>query len=159
MKRVAPAPYTADLHAHSTGSGGALSPSALVELAARRGVRHLALTDHDTVQGIAEARDVGRRRGVQIIAALELSVWEERELHVLGYYVDPDHPALRENLQDYRTARTRRVHDICERLAELGVHLDAEQVLASAAGNPGRPHIAHLLVKGGHRLGPGPFAP
>ncbi|MEZ4473052.1 MAG: PHP domain-containing protein [bacterium] len=150
MKRVSPAPHTADLHAHSTCSDGALSPTALVELAARRGVRHLALTDHDTIEGIAEARNAGNRRGVQIIAALELSVWQERELHVLGYFVDPDHPGLRVHLQDYRTARTRRIHDICDRLAELGVVLDPAAILASAAGNPGRPHIAHHLVKGGH---------
>lgn len=156
MKRVSPAPYVADLHAHTTCSDGALSPTALVTLASRRGVRHLALTDHDTMEGLAEARTVGQRLGVQIIAGIELSVRHPTttgaagELHILGYFVDPAHPGLCGCMADRRTARMDRVHAICQRLEELGAPLDPEAVLATAKGNVGRPHIARALMKAGH---------
>jgi|JI10StandDraft_1071094.scaffolds.fasta_scaffold505609_2 predicted metal-dependent phosphoesterase TrpH len=158
MKRVSPAPYTADLHAHSTCSDGALSPTALVSLARRRGVRHLALTDHDTMAGFAEAQAAGNKLGVQIIPAVELSVrhtprepgGDPRELHLLGYFIDPHHRALSECMCDRRSDRERRVRAICARLAELGVPVEVQAVLASAPGNVGRPHVARALLNAGH---------
>lgn len=158
MRRVSPAPFTADLHAHSTCSDGALSPTDLVKLASRRGVRHLALTDHDTMSGLAEAQAMGLRASVQVIPAVELSVahrpaqagGEPRELHLLGYFVNPAHPALDACLQERRSARATRVRAICARLEALGVPVEAEAILASAPGNVGRPHVARALVSARH---------
>ncbi|MCB9554386.1 MAG: PHP domain-containing protein [Myxococcales bacterium] len=142
--------YAIDLHMHSNWSDGTLTPAALVAAAARRGVRTIALTDHDTTAGVAEARAAGSARGVSIIAGIEISAWLDREIHVLGYFVDPDDPALTAATRRQSEARVRRVEAICERLAALGVVLDPAPIIASAHGNVGRPHIARALVAAGH---------
>lgn len=142
--------YAIDLHLHSTWSDGTLTPAALVAAAARRGVRTIALTDHDTTDGVAEARAAGAAKGVSIIAGIELSAWLHREIHILGYFVDPAHPGLVEVTRRQSGARVRRVEAICERLAALGVALDPAPIIASAHGNVGRPHIARALVAAGH---------
>lgn len=142
--------FAIDLHMHSTWSDGTLSPRALVAAAARRGVRTIALTDHDTTDGIAEARAAGEANGVSIIAGIELSAWLEREIHVLGYFVDTHHSELTATTRRQSQARIRRVEAICERLASLGIVLDPAPIIASAHGNVGRPHIARALVAARH---------
>lgn len=142
--------YEVDLHSHSTFSDGQLSPTDLVALAARRGVKRLALTDHDTMAGLPEAHAAGVAHGVEIVDGVELSVWGDKELHLLGYFVDPAHPALAERLASQGSARVDRVRAIGERLARLGKPIDVDAVLASADGNPGRPHVARALVAAGH---------
>jgi predicted metal-dependent phosphoesterase TrpH len=141
--------FVVDLHNHSTFSDGDLTPTALVRLAARRGVTHLALTDHDTTAGLDEAHAAGQALGVTIIDGVELSAWSRRELHVLGYHVDRHHAPLKARLEAQRTGRIERVHTIGERLAALGKPIDVDAVMASAHGNVGRPHIARALVKAG----------
>jgi predicted metal-dependent phosphoesterase TrpH len=140
----------ADLHTHSTCSDGVLAPSALVAAAAARGVQHLALTDHDTLAGVAEASTAAAALGIELIAGVELSVWHAREVHLLGYFVDPSDPALRVATEAQRRARIARVHLVCARLETLGAPIDPAAVLASADGNVGRPHIARALVAAGH---------
>src|SRR5688500_6968383 len=90
-----------DLHAHTTASDGTLSPAELVDLAVQRSLRWLGVTDHDTVDAVAEARRQGESDGVTVIPGVELSTTERRaEVHVLGYGVDPDDPSVREALAD-----------------------------------------------------------
>ena len=141
--------YAVDLHSHSTFSDGALEPAALVTLAAKRGVTHLALTDHDTTGGLDEAHAAGDACGVRIIDGVEISAWSTRELHILGYFVDRAEPVLKARLEAQTTARVERVHTIGARLAALGKPIDVDAVLASADGNVGRPHIARALRAAG----------
>jgi len=142
--------YTIDLHSHSTCSDGALTPAELVRRASERGVERLALTDHDTVSGIAAARDAGAGCGVSIVAGVEISAFFGQEIHVLGYFMDADDPNLVEVLARQTGGRVERVRRIADRLARLGLPIDVEAVLASADGNVGRPHVAQALIDAGH---------
>jgi predicted metal-dependent phosphoesterase TrpH len=145
--------HLVDLHTHSTYSDGLLSPAALVEEAALRGLRVLALTDHDTVAGIAEARDAGARLGVEIIPGVELSTTMAggEGVHLLGYFVAVDDPDFREGLAAYARDREERMARMIERLRRVGAPVDAERVLAIAGhGTQGRPHLARALVEAGH---------
>lgn len=147
MSVTAPTGYPVDLHAHSTRSDGALSPTALIEKAAGRGLKIMALTDHDTTAGFEEASEVGRRLGVTLIPGVEISAWHEREVHVLGYFVDPSDEALSAALRQRKIAREDRVRTICARLKGLGMPLDAEGIISRAGrGNVGRPHVARAMV-------------
>ena len=140
-----------DLHTHTTASDGALSPTALVELARREGVGVLGLTDHDTVGGVAEALEAGARLGVEVIPGVEISSHYQRiEVHLLGYFVDHRHQALLERLAAWREDRVRRLHEMLDRLGRLGIRLDAGAVLTKAHGAVGRPHVAMALVEAGH---------
>lgn len=135
-----------DLQAHSLHSDGALPAPAVVERAAEAGVELLALTDHDTVDGVEEALRAGAARDVRIVPATEISAVHERheDLHVLGYGIDHRDAALTERLLDARADRWRRIEGMAGRLRELGFELDAAPLEARrAAGKPvGRPHLA-----------------
>jgi predicted metal-dependent phosphoesterase TrpH len=140
-----------DLHLHSTASDGTTPPSGVVELAAAHGLRSIALTDHDSTSGIAEAREAGSRIGVEVIAGIELSTAVKRgELHMLGYLIDPENEILRERLQRFRDSRERRAETMVDRLREAGIPITLERVLDLAAGGSiGRPHVARALVEAG----------
>src|SRR5690348_12024026 len=98
-----------DLHLHSTASDGTTAPSGVVELAAARGLQSIALTDHDSTAGIAEARETGSKVGVEVITGIEMSTAVKRgELHMLGYLIDPENSTLRDRLQQFRDSRERR---------------------------------------------------
>ena len=143
--------WYADLHAHSTFSDGTLTPEALVALAASRGVRALALTDHDTIAGYPEAAVAGAKQGVEIVCGVEITVWHTRELHLLAYFVDPADAALNDLLVRRAQARRERVREIAARLAQLGAPIDPDAILAACRdGNVGRPHVARALVAAGH---------
>lgn len=147
---MATARYTIDLHAHSTRSDGVLAPGDLVRRAAARGVRRLALTDHDTLEGLEEAHVAAADCDVEVIDGIEVSAWHGQEVHILGYFVSREDPRLGEVVDRQRKNRVERVHRIADRLARLGMTIDVEAVLASADGNVGRPHIARALVDAGH---------
>jgi 3',5'-nucleoside bisphosphate phosphatase len=139
-----------DLHMHSTASDGALPPADVVAAAARAGLVAIALTDHDTLAGVSEAREVGERMGVRVIPGVELSAVEgDGELHLLGLHIDrPD--TLEGELAAFRDARRDRAGRIVERLNALGVPVTLDAVLAEAGtGAIGRPHVARALVAGG----------
>ncbi|MCA9546052.1 MAG: PHP domain-containing protein [Myxococcales bacterium] len=143
--------FPADLHCHTTCSDGTLSPTELVNIAAARGIESLAITDHDTVAGIAEAREAAAPHGLEIIPGIEISAWLDREVHLLGYFVDPEHPELAEVMDRQRENRIGRVHAICEKLDALGHPLDPAAVFAQVGeGNVGRPHVARALIQAGH---------
>jgi predicted metal-dependent phosphoesterase TrpH len=139
-----------DLQSHSTCSDGALAPAEVVRAAAAAGVELLALTDHDTVEGVPAAQEAARAGGVGLVPAAELSaVWGGHEdLHVLGYDLDHGDPGLLARLGDARADRARRAERMGERLRELGWALDEAPLEARrAAGRPvGRPHLAAAVV-------------
>ena len=145
-------PSTVDLHTHSLRSDGALQPAELVRRAAANGVRVQALSDHDTLSGIAEAIAAGAPLGVRIIPATELNTESEwGDAHVLGYFLDPDDAALEERLRWLRENRGRRVELMVERLRALGYGNTLERVLELAQGGAlGRPHLATALFEAGH---------
>jgi len=142
-----------DLHTHSTASDGTLSPEALVELAAERGLSAIALTDHDTVAGVAPAQERGKSLGLEVVPAVELGAWLDGvgEIHLLGYFIDIKNKTLRDRLAWLRDERRSRGRKIVERLKDMGVSISVEQVEKIAkVGSVGRPHIARALVENGH---------
>jgi predicted metal-dependent phosphoesterase TrpH len=146
-------PGRVDLHTHSTYSDGLLSPAILVEEAASRGVRILALTDHDTVAGIGEARTAGERLGIEIIPGVELSAAlpSGGEVHLLGYFVDVGDPVLLAQLAGYARARAERMERMVERLSRIGAPVALERVREIAGhGTVGRPHLGRALVESGY---------
>jgi predicted metal-dependent phosphoesterase TrpH len=140
-----PAP-TFDLQSHSTYSDGALAPGDVVARAARAGVELLALSDHDTVDGLDEALEAAAREGLKLVPAAELSTvdGDYEDLHVLGYGIDHHDPALLERLEAFRADRGVRADRMADALEELGFALDRAPLEARrAAGLPiGRPHLA-----------------
>lgn len=144
----------ADLHSHSTRSDGALSPAALVELVVAHGVTHLALTDHDTLDGVQEAAQAAHRAGrkVQIVAGIEITAsFHEREVHLLGHFVLPDAPALRDWTASRLAERQTRMTQMVERLQSAGLAVSMDDVEREAGGGVlARPHLARALVARGY---------
>ena len=140
-----------DLHLHSTKSDGSFSPTQVVQRAADVGLSAISLTDHDSVAGVREAQTAGRDVGVEVIPGIELSTQEANtDIHILGYFVDPDHSDLLAWLRQFQETRLKRAEKIVEKLNRLGVRIAMSQVL-HRAGNAaiGRPHIADVLVEEG----------
>ncbi|MET0510904.1 MAG: PHP domain-containing protein, partial [Thermoleophilaceae bacterium] len=139
-----------DLQSHSVHSDGELAPAQVVENAAAAGVELLALSDHDTVDGVDEALAAGALHGVRVVAATEISAVDGgyEDLHVLGYGIDHRSALLGERLLAARAARERRADAMAERLEKLGFEVDPEPILArKAAGKPvGRPHLAAAVL-------------
>jgi 3',5'-nucleoside bisphosphate phosphatase len=141
---------TFDLQSHSIHSDGALPASDVVAHAAESGVQLLALTDHDTVDGIPEAEAAARAHGIAISPAAELSAvyGEHEDLHILGYELDIGDAGLIASLHDFRGDRARRIEEMADRLRELGFELDDAPLRARRdAGKPiGRPHLADAVL-------------
>lgn len=141
-----------DLHTHTTASDGSLSPEDLVRLAKHQGVSALAVTDHDSVAGLKRADDEGVRQGVEIIPGIEIScLYRDVELHILGYFINPEDPRLQPTLDKYLASRNARNPRIVKRLRELGLDLTYEEVKDFAgSATVGRPHIAQVLLRKGY---------
>lgn len=140
-----------DLHAHSLRSDGSDTPTALVVQAVRAGLDVVALTDHDTVGGWAEALAAGERLGMRVIPGVEFSTSDEgRGRHLLGYNIHPTHPAIAEILSKAAASRGGRIPMLLSRLDELGLAVDREYVASIAGGIPSRKHVAAGLVRAGH---------
>ncbi len=140
-----------DLHMHSTASDGSQAPAAVVAAAKAAGIAAIALTDHDTLAGVAEARAAGETLGVRVIAGVELSAVDGAgaEVHILGLHIARPLP-LQNALDVFRIARRERALQIVEKLNALGVPVTKEAVLAQAGDAAiGRPHVARALVAGG----------
>ena len=119
-----------DLHLHTTASDGRLAPEALVARAAGLGLTIISLTDHDTTAGLAEATAAATQHGVRLVPGIEITAVERgRDVHVLGYFIDPDHAPFVVFLDAQREDRRRRVETMIARLAELGMPLDGERLL------------------------------
>jgi predicted metal-dependent phosphoesterase TrpH len=141
-----------DLHNHSRVSDGLLDPAALVALAARNGVTTLALTDHDDLAGLSEARSAAQSLGIRFINGVEVSVtWHYHTVHVVGLNINPDDPGLLNGLASIRGGRRERAERIAEELAKAGIPGALEGALRHA-GNPNiiaRPHFARYIVEKG----------
>lgn len=146
-----PAQPTVDLHLHSTASDGNLEPGDVVTHAARAGLSAIALTDHDTLGGVAAAEAAGQKLGVRVIGGCEFSCaapWGE--MHVLGYFLPPTSAALDAFLAGCRADRVRRARAMVDKLQRLGIDLTFDDVQhASGGGAMGRPHVARALVSKG----------
>jgi predicted metal-dependent phosphoesterase TrpH len=140
-----------DLHIHSTYSDGTLSPRAIVDLARKTGLQAIALTDHDTVAGVAEALAYGREAGVEVIPGIEISSWLDNiPLHILGYRFRHNDSGLLQRLLRLQEGRHIRNEQILSKLNHLGIDLTMAELTAfSEHGQAGRPHIAQLLVNRG----------
>lgn len=143
-----------DLHTHSQASDGRAAPREVVRAAEAGGLDVVALADHDTVAGVPEARAAARGSHLLVVPALEISTREpEAEFHILGYFVDPDSPAMLGHQERAADRRTERMHAMIERLQGQGVPVTFQEVLAAADGKPaalGRPHLARALLAHGH---------
>lgn len=140
------------MHAHTHCSDGHLSPTALVAKARACGLKALAITDHDCIDGLAEGQAAGVRHSLEVVAGVELSVTvAAEEVHLLGYFFDPGHAALRDHLEAFQQQRRARAARMVERLNASGVSLAFEAVEAQAKGRAlGRPHVAEALVTEGY---------
>ncbi len=146
----------ADLHVHSTASDGFVAPADLPAVAAKAGLSGFALTDHDSVEGVAAAREAAEKVGIALVPGVELTGYapmpdgKEVEVHIAGLFVDETSSALRDRLRELREARVDRVHRMMARLHEIGLDVDEQAVLARAqGGSVGRVHVAQQMAEQG----------
>ena len=140
-----------DLHTHSLKSDGSMTPAEVVREAKRAGLAAIALSDHDTVDGIREAAAEGEKIGVEVIPAIEFSVQSKTETHILGYFIDIENPDLLKTLKEVVDLRIERNYVTCQRLNELGFDITIEEVRALAPNNfVGRAHFARVLMDKGY---------
>lgn len=144
-----------DLHLHTTASDGRCTPLELVDRASHAGLAVIAVTDHDTTDAVAEVRAAAGRRGMTAIPGIEITAVEDGwDVHVLGYFLDPADSALQAFLTTQRASRVARVEQIAGRLADHGLPLDVDTLLADARQHSahaiGRPQIARAMIAAGH---------
>jgi 3',5'-nucleoside bisphosphate phosphatase len=141
-----------DLHMHSSCSDGRAEPAAVIAAAKEKDLKAVALTDHDTVSGLAEAMAAAEALGLAFVPGIEFSCYDDAgSTHLLGYFIDPSHVKLAEYLEGARRKRVARAARMVEKLGLLGVDISLEEVnsQASASGLIARPHVARALVEGG----------
>ena len=144
-----------DLHTHTLCSDGSMTPAELVKHAKTSGLTAVAVSDHDTADGVKEAVETGRHIGIEVIPAIELSAVSDTETHILGYFINPDSPALVKAVDHIRDVRTRRIGETCEMLAEYDIHVTLDEVKAKAGGGIlCRAHIAKLMTEKGYSESP-----
>jgi predicted metal-dependent phosphoesterase TrpH len=141
----------ADLHLHTQFSDGTFTPEELAGHGARLGFAAMALTDHDTVEGCARMAVACAAAGIEFIVGAELTAeHHDTELHVLGYFLDPQNQKLLAEIAKFQAVRQNRIREMVARINEMGVPLEADSVFALAnCKSPGRPHVARALVKAG----------
>ena len=141
-----------DLHIHSTISDGTMHPAELVQYAHKKGLSAIAITDHDTIEGVEPALAAGSRIGLEVIPGIELSVtYHSHNVHLLGYLFDCRHQELRRALEQLQAGRIQRNKKILGKLDQLGFVLHLDELEKSAgSGQTGRPHIARLMVEKGY---------
>lgn len=142
-----------DLHTHTNASDGSLTPRELVREAVRQGVRVLAITDHDSTDGLAEALDEATQHPpLELVPGIEINTEiDKAEVHILGYFIDWGAAWFQEVLRGFREERRGRIYRMAERLAALGMPIDPEEVFALVQeGSPGRPHVAQVMVHRGY---------
>jgi predicted metal-dependent phosphoesterase TrpH len=142
-----------DLHLHTTASDGRLSPEEVVKLAVERGLMAIAITDHDSVEGIAAAMKAAEASpSLKVIPGVEFNTdIPDGEVHILGYFIDYESQELRQTLRRLRQGRRKRARRMIAKLAQLGIEVEWERVKELAAGGSmGRPHIAQAMLEQGH---------
>ena len=141
-----------DLHLHTTASDGVMTPSEIVNYAKNRGLLAIAITDHDTIEGLEEGLLEGKRIGLEVIPGIEISAEHSPgSMHLLGFFIDIHHPILKERLEYLQKARAERNPRMVEKLNKLGIGISFDEVLkASGGGQVGRPHFAQVLLEKGY---------
>ncbi len=141
-----------DLHTHTTSSDGTMTPAELVEYAHKKGLSAIAVTDHDSIDGVDEAVATGNMLGIEVVAGVELSVeYGGHNIHLLGYLFDCQHKELRLALGKLQEGRAERNKIIIDKLNELGFAVHSRELINSASsGQNGRPHIARLMLEKGY---------
>lgn len=141
-----------DLHLHTTASDGVMTPSEIVNYAKNKGLLAIAITDHDTIDGLEEGLFEGERIGLEVIPGIEISAEHSPgSMHLLGFFIDIHHPILKERLGDLQRARAERNPKMAEKLKKLGIDITFDEVLkASGGGQVGRPHFAQVLLEKGY---------
>jgi 3',5'-nucleoside bisphosphate phosphatase len=140
-----------DLHTHSTASDGIYSPTELLQRAHEVGLRVLALTDHDSTEGLDEASETALHLAIDFIPGIEINTDVGKdEIHVLGYYLEYERPEFQAILQVLRDARVHRGQRMVELLNKEGIHITWERVRQIAQGSVGRPHVAQALLEAGY---------
>lgn len=141
-----------DLHTHTKESDGALSADQLIDRAKKKGLKTIAITDHDTINGYKKARSAATEAGIELIPGIEITaLWGRREVHILAYLFDTEDPELLSLLKRQRLARIKRMKDIVEVLQGQGLDISLDEVRAeSGTGSPGRPHAASVLISKGY---------
>ena len=144
--------YEADLHCHTSASDGLLTPEGIIEHAVRRGLRAIAITDHDTINGWTKAEETSERLGILLIKGIEINTdWEGKEVHILGFGMDENNKSFKKQLFDLQEKRIFRIKEILEKLKKLGIDISFTDVLQYARGESvGRPHVAQAMVKKGY---------
>lgn len=142
----------ADLHIHTVYSDGTFEPEEAVQSAYEAGLSCIAICDHDVVEGVPLALAEAEKCGIEVIPGVELSSdIENGELHMLGYFVDYEDKNFIRQLDDLKSARVERVRAMCQRLKEIGINIEAEEVFElSGPGTVGRLHIARVMVAKGY---------
>ncbi len=142
----------ADLHLHTNYSDGTFTPEELAEHGQRVGLKAMALTDHDTVDGCTRMAVACSERDIEFVAGCEFTVGHDgNELHLLGYFLDLENGRLRGELAKYQKVRRNRIHEMVVKLNELGVKITSDDVMKIAnCDAPGRPHIGRALMAMGH---------
>lgn len=145
----------ADLHVHTTASDGTLTPEEAVYAAAYAGLAAVGIADHDTVAGVAPALAVAEDAGIVVVPGIEINTDVEKdEVHILGYFIDPESEALKAHTHKLRHGRYERGKKMVERLNSIGVNISFDRVLEIAdGGSIGRPHVARAIVEGGYTGG------
>ncbi len=140
-----------DLHTHSTASDGQYTPEELARMVKEKEIALWALTDHDTVAGVPQAREAAKGYGLPFVSGIEISTRRGVEIHILGYGIDEQHPQLLKSCQNYQQERLSRGQRICDYLVTRGVEIKLEEALEEAAGTSlVRPHFAKVMVKKGY---------
>lgn len=142
-----------DLHVHTNASDGYYAPRQVVEMALQLGMRALAIADHDSTDGVAEAQEAADSTPLEIVPAVEINAeFARTELHILGYYIDCQSPWLQDMLQRLRDGRLSRAQQMVKRLARIGLPLSWERVAAIAGEGSaiGRPHVAQAMLERGY---------
>lgn len=140
-----------DLHTHSNRSDGSLTPAELVRHAKNNGLSVIALTDHDSVDGIKEAKAEAEKNGIELVPGIEFSVTGDTELHIIGLFVNTENETLLNTIKKLRTARKNRMEDTIEKLRSEGFDITYEEALEESGGNfVGRLHIAGVMIKKGY---------
>jgi hypothetical protein len=137
-----------DLHTHTLYSDGALTPYELIELANRNGLNIISITDHDSINAIREAGECARDFGIEIISGVEISTdIDDKEIHLLAYFIDIDNEELQKYLSFFRDERMHRAKRIVQKLRNLGLNISFDDVIDHAKNSAvGRPHIAYTLA-------------
>ncbi len=141
-----------DLHVHTTASDGKLTPAQAVREAFKLNIGALAITDHDTMEGVYEAQETAESYGIEIVPGIEITTeYKEREIHILGYYCDPSEPVFRRSMEEYKADRFNRMEKMVEKLKKMDIDIEFSEVIETVKGEMlARPHLALVLCRKGY---------